>query len=101
MPAMFGTFVKHRFQNTYDAILATPVDVEELVTAEMLWIGLRSSVYGCFPLFAAMAFGLDPKPGWCWCRSSASSPHSRSPGSDHDGRRSPEDRPVQLRDLLP
>ena len=37
-PAMFGTFVKHRFQNTYDAILAAPVDVEELVTAEMLWI---------------------------------------------------------------
>ena len=26
LPAMFGTFVKHRFQNTYDAILATPVD---------------------------------------------------------------------------
>src|SRR6186997_3523452 len=22
LPAMFGTFVKHRFQNTYDAILA-------------------------------------------------------------------------------
>jgi lipooligosaccharide transport system permease protein len=32
-PAMFGTFVKHRFQRTYDAILATPVDTEELVTA--------------------------------------------------------------------
>jgi len=25
LPAMFGTFVKHRFQNTYDAILAAPV----------------------------------------------------------------------------
>ena len=32
LPAMFGTFVKHRFQNTYEAILAAPVDVEELVT---------------------------------------------------------------------
>ena len=42
-PAMFGTFVKERFQRTYDAILAAPVDVEELVTAEMLWIGPRSS----------------------------------------------------------
>src|SRR5215208_3830370 len=38
-------------------------DVEELVTAEMLWIGLRSSVYGCFPLIVSMAFGLDPAPG--------------------------------------
>jgi lipooligosaccharide transport system permease protein len=43
--------------------LAAPVDVEELVTAEMLWIALRSAVYGCFPLLVTMAFGLDPAPG--------------------------------------
>jgi lipooligosaccharide transport system permease protein len=55
--------VTHRFQNTTDAILAPPVDVEELVTAEMLWIGIRSGFYGCFPLLVAMAFGLDPAPG--------------------------------------
>ncbi|MGI9021558.1 MAG: ABC transporter permease [Solirubrobacterales bacterium] len=59
-PAMFGTFVKHRFQNTYDAILAAPVSVEELVSAEMLWIGIRAGFYGCFPLLVAMGFGLDP-----------------------------------------
>ncbi len=63
LPAMFGTFVKHRFQRTYDAILAAPVDVEELVTAEMLWIGIRAGFYGCFPLIVAMLFGLDPAPG--------------------------------------
>ena len=63
LPAMFGTFVKHRFQNTYDAILAAPVSVEELVTAEMLWIGIRAGFYGCFPLLVAMAFGLDPAAG--------------------------------------
>jgi lipooligosaccharide transport system permease protein len=63
LPAMFGTFVKERFQNTYDAILAAPVDVEELVTAEMLWIGLRSGFFGCFPLLVSMLFGLDPAPG--------------------------------------
>ncbi|HEX3242268.1 MAG TPA: ABC transporter permease [Solirubrobacterales bacterium] len=63
LPAMFGTFVKHRFQNTYEAVLAAPVDVEELVSAEMLWIGLRASIYGCFPLLVTMLFGLDPAPG--------------------------------------
>lgn len=63
LPAMFGTFVKHRFQRTYDAILAAPVSVEELVTAEMLWIGIRAGFYGTFPLFVTMAFGLDPAPG--------------------------------------
>jgi lipooligosaccharide transport system permease protein len=60
---MFGTFVKHRFQHTYDAILAAPVDVEELVSAEMLWIGLRAGLFGCFPLLVTMLFGLDPRAG--------------------------------------
>ena len=60
LPAMFGTFVKHRFQRTYDAILAAPVDVEELVLGEMLWIGLRAGVFGCFPLLVTIGFGLDP-----------------------------------------
>lgn len=61
--AMYGTFIKHRFQGTYDAILAAPVDVEELVTAEMLWIGLRAGLYGSFPLVVTMVFGLPPAPG--------------------------------------
>ena len=63
LPAMFGTFVKHRFQMTYDAILAAPVDVEELVTGEMLWIGIRAGFYGCFPLLVTIGFGLDPALG--------------------------------------
>jgi lipooligosaccharide transport system permease protein len=62
-PAMFGTFVKYSFQRTYDAILAAPVDTEELVTAEALWIACRAGVYGCVPMLVAMAFGLDPSWG--------------------------------------
>ncbi len=62
-PAMFGTFVKYSFQRTYDAILAAPVDTEELVSAEALWISCRAGVYGCVPLLVAMAFGLDPSWG--------------------------------------
>src|SRR6185369_15708396 len=59
-PAMFGTFVKYQFQRTYDAILAAPVDTEELVTAEALWIAARAGVYGSVPLLVGMVFGLDP-----------------------------------------
>ena len=59
-PAMFGTFVKYQFQRTYDAILAAPVDTEELVTAEAIWIATRAGVYGCVPMLVAMVFGLDP-----------------------------------------
>jgi lipooligosaccharide transport system permease protein len=62
-PAMFGTFVKYKFQRTYDAILAAPVDTEELVTGETLWIAARAGTYGCVPLLVAMVFGLDPSWG--------------------------------------
>lgn len=62
-PAMFGTFIKYKFQRTYDAILAAPVDTEELVTAEALWMALRAGVYGCAPLLVAMVFGLSPSLG--------------------------------------
>jgi lipooligosaccharide transport system permease protein len=59
-PGMFNTFVRWQFQRTYDAILAAPVDVEELITAEVLWISLRAGVYGLAPLFVGFAFGLEP-----------------------------------------
>jgi lipooligosaccharide transport system permease protein len=62
-PAMFGTFVKYQFQRTYDAILAAPVDTEELVTGEAIWISARAGVYGCAPMLVAMVFGLDPSWG--------------------------------------
>jgi lipooligosaccharide transport system permease protein len=61
--AMYGTFIKYSFQHTYDAILAAPVDTEELVTGEALWIGLRTGVYGCVPMLVAMLFGLNPSWG--------------------------------------
>ena len=61
--AMFGTFVKYKFQRTYDAILAAPVDTVELVTAEMLWMSARAGVFGCTPMLVAMLFGLDPSWG--------------------------------------
>ena len=61
--AMFGTFIKYQFQHTYDAILAAPVDTEELVTAEALWVAARAGVYGCVPLLVSLVFGLDPSWG--------------------------------------
>ena len=62
-PGMFNTFVRWRFQRTYDAMLATPIDVEELITAEILWISARAGVYCLAPLLVAIAFGLAPDPG--------------------------------------
>jgi lipooligosaccharide transport system permease protein len=59
-PGMFGGFVRRKFQRTYDALLAAPVDVEELVTAEVSAISLKAGLYGIAPLLVAIIFGLDP-----------------------------------------
>jgi lipooligosaccharide transport system permease protein len=59
-PGMFNTFVRWQFQRTYDAMLAAPIDVEELITAEVLWISLRAGIYGFAPILVGIAFGLEP-----------------------------------------
>ena len=61
-PGMFNTFIRWQFQRTYDALLAAPVDVEELITAEILWVSLRSGVYGVAPLVVGFFWGLTPEP---------------------------------------
>jgi lipooligosaccharide transport system permease protein len=62
-PGMFNTSIRWKFQRTYDALLAAPVDVEELVTAEILWISVRAGVYGLAPLIVGFAFGLKVEAG--------------------------------------
>ncbi|MEO3814627.1 ABC transporter permease [Sphaerisporangium sp. B11E5] len=61
--AMFGSFIRRTYQHTYDAVLAAPVDVHELVTAEASWLAAKAGLYGCAPVLVGMAFGLDPSPG--------------------------------------
>jgi lipooligosaccharide transport system permease protein len=61
-PGMFQTFVKREFQRIYDALLATPVNVDELVTAEVLWISIRTGIYSIAPVLVGVGFGL--RPGW-------------------------------------
>ena len=98
-PAMFGTFVKYKFQRTYDAILAAPVDTEELVTAEALWIAARAGVFGCMPIVVGDVLRPGPELG------DAHDPLHRLPRGarlgvlrDHH-RGGPEvDRRLQLRD---
>lgn len=59
-PGMFNTYVRRVFQRTYDAVLAAPVDVAELVSAEASWIAVKAGLYGSVPLVVTMFFGLTP-----------------------------------------
>ncbi len=60
--AMFDGLYKRRYQRVYDAMLAAPVDVSEIVTGESLFKGVRAGMYGTVPLLVAFCFGLPPKP---------------------------------------
>jgi lipooligosaccharide transport system permease protein len=59
---MFDSLYKRRYQRIYDALLAAPVDVEEIVTGEVLFLGTRAGIYGIAPLIVAFFFGLTPTP---------------------------------------
>jgi lipooligosaccharide transport system permease protein len=60
--AMFDSLYKRRYQRVYDAMLAAPVDVDEIVTGEVLFLGVRAGIYGIAPLVVAFFFGLPPRP---------------------------------------
>ena len=40
----FGSFVRMYFQKTFDAIVATPISVEEVVAGELLWGATRATI---------------------------------------------------------
>jgi lipooligosaccharide transport system permease protein len=58
----YGTYVRMTFQKTFDAILATPVSVEDLVAAELLWAACKSVLYSAIILIVISAFGLVASP---------------------------------------
>ncbi|MGH3379871.1 MAG: ABC transporter permease [Actinoallomurus sp.] len=61
-PGMFNTYIRRTYQHSYDAVLAAPVDVHEVVAGEASWISAKSAVYSCAPILVALAFGLRPGP---------------------------------------
>lgn len=41
----YGSFVRMYYQKTFDAIIATPVTLEEVIVGEILWGATRSMIY--------------------------------------------------------
>lgn len=58
----YSSFIRMTFQKTYDAILATPLDVEDIVTGEALWGATRALINGTAVLIVIAAFGLVRSP---------------------------------------
>jgi lipooligosaccharide transport system permease protein len=60
----YGSFVRMHYQKTFDAMIATPLSIEEVITAEMLWGATKSFINGTIVLFVIFLFGLVSFPGF-------------------------------------
>lgn len=62
----YNIFVRLVFEKTYDAMLTTPIEPDDVLAGEVLWAVTRSCVYGgCF-FIVLMLFGLVPLPEALW-----------------------------------
>lgn len=59
----FGSFVRMHYQRTFDAIVATPLVIEDVIAGEMLWGATKSLIGGSFVVVAAVVPGLL-NPAW-------------------------------------
>ena len=58
----YASFIRMEYQNTYDAILATPLNVEDIIAGEIFWGATRSLLTGSVILAIAAAFQLVHSP---------------------------------------
>lgn len=58
----YSTFVRMTFQKTFDAILATPITIDDLIAGEMMWGATKSLIYGTIIIIVISLFGLVASP---------------------------------------
>jgi len=58
----YASFIRMEYQNTYDAILTTPLNVEDIIAGEIFWGATRSLMTGTVILLIALVFQLIPSP---------------------------------------
>jgi len=54
----YGTYVRMTYQKTFDAILATPLNLDDLVAGELMWGATKSTFYGTIIMVVIFLFGL-------------------------------------------
>jgi lipooligosaccharide transport system permease protein len=58
----YGTYVRMTYQKTFDAILATPVSIDDLIAGELMWGATKSLLYGTIIIIVISLFGLVDSP---------------------------------------
>jgi len=59
----YGSFVRMHYQKTFDAIIATPLSIEDVIVGEILWGATKSFLNSTIVLLVVFAFGLASLPG--------------------------------------
>jgi len=59
----YNVYVRLTFQKTYDAMLTTPIDPDDILMGEVLWAVTRACIYGGSFLIVVVLFGLAPISG--------------------------------------
>jgi lipooligosaccharide transport system permease protein len=58
----YGTYIRMTFQKTFDAILSTPVNLDDLVAGELIWGATKSVIFGVTITIVVTLFGLVDSP---------------------------------------
>jgi lipooligosaccharide transport system permease protein len=58
----YGTFIRHRFQGTYEAMLASPLTVRDIVMGEMLWAASKGLLFSSIIGLVLTALGFVHTP---------------------------------------
>lgn len=54
----YSSFVRMYYQKTFDAMVATPLSLEEVIAGELLWGATRSTIYAAAMLVVLFGFGV-------------------------------------------
>ena len=58
----YGTFIRHRFQGTYEAMLASPLTIRDIVMGEMLWAASKGLLFSTIIGLVLTALGFVHTP---------------------------------------
>lgn len=58
----YSSFVRMYYQKTFDAIIATPVSIDEVIAGEMIWGATRGVIYAGLMLPVLILFGVAAMP---------------------------------------
>lgn len=58
----YSSYVRMYYQKTFDAMIATPLSIDDVITGELLWGATRSLIYSSVMLLVLIGFGVVSLP---------------------------------------